>query len=436
MKLLLLRGLALALGSTAAFGQDPETLDLLVERFWSATTVEARAPIANEVIEEGHAFDAVADALRTQRRYSLPAPTGRLLRTRKSDLTFPYVILVPENYDPSRRYPVRFELHGGMGAPEWDATGGDWAQNWRPVQNQIVILPAGWWDAMWWEHSQALNFEAILREVRATWNIDENRVVLSGTSDGGAGVFFCAMRTPDRFAGFAGFVAPPDRLTREDFRPDGQMHVSNLFGARFLLVYGEHDKLVPLKYIEQYMELFEPHAASLEWYVLPGQGHDLRLPEAREQQFAKFLWGTVRDPLPDRLSWSTERTDRYARRSWLRIDALEPSEAKDKVEPINLLPRLGTSLQRRGPTVPRMPWGRVELERDGNRVSATTQRVKRFTVFLSPDEFAFDEPITVVVDGETRFEGRVEPSVATLLERAAVDDDRAMLFAAELTLEL
>jgi hypothetical protein len=41
-----------------------------------------------------------------------------------------------------------------------------------------------------------------------------------------------------------------------------------------------------------------------------------------------------------------------------------------------------------------------------------------------------------VVNGRPAFDGKVEKSVATLLKYAAIDNDRTMLFGAELRLDL
>ncbi len=82
------------------------------------------------------------------------------------------------------------------------------------------------------------------------------------------------------------------------------------------------------------------------------------------------------------------------------------------------------------------PSGRVDLVRDGNTVRATTRGVAAFTLLLSPDMFDFSKPITVVANGRTVFEGRATPSVLTLLKWAAADNDRTMLFGAELRVTL
>ena len=80
--------------------------------------------------------------------------------------------------------------------------------------------------------------------------------------------------------------------------------------------------------------------------------------------------------------------------------------------------------------------GRVDLQKSGNIVEATTRGVAEFTLLLSPDALDFAQPIKVTANGKTIFEGRVEKSLATLMKWAARDNDRTMLFGAELHLKV
>src|SRR6266550_332428 len=80
--------------------------------------------------------------------------------------------------------------------------------------------------------------------------------------------------------------------------------------------------------------------------------------------------------------------------------------------------------------------GRVDLVRQGNTVQATTKGVAAFTLLLSPDKFDFSQPITVVANGRTVFESRVERNLQTLMKWAARDNDRTMLYAAEIKIKL
>jgi len=59
-----------------------------------------------------------------------------------------------------------------------------------------------------------------------------------------------------------------------------------------------------------------------------------------------------------------------------------------------------------------------------------------FTVLASPDVFDFARPVTVIADGRTVFSGRLGPSVATLMKWAAIDNDRTMLYGAEIHVRL
>jgi len=69
-------------------------------------------------------------------------------------------------------------------------------------------------------------------------------------------------------------------------------------------------------------------------------------------------------------------------------------------------------------------------------VQALTRRVASFTLLLSPVNFDFDQPIKVVVNGREVFNARVQRSVKTLMTWAARDNDRTMLYGAELTIKL
>src|SRR5262249_4261535 len=82
------------------------------------------------------------------------------------------------------------------------------------------------------------------------------------------------------------------------------------------------------------------------------------------------------------------------------------------------------------------PSGRVDLRRIGNTVDATTHGVTAFTLLLSPDQFDFGKPVKVIANGRTVFEGRVKKDLRTLLKWAAADNDRTMLFGAELRITL
>jgi predicted esterase len=415
-----------------------EALPRALAAFWSAPGPDERAERIPAVLAAQSDPGALLAALRAGPVYSEQVPRGRVLRSRvgAGGQDHPWLLLVPDDYDPARRHMLRVELHGGMGCPAWPADG-SWADGWTPRTGHLVLLPAGWWDSMWWTAGQVENLAAILDEVKRTWNVDENRVVLFGGSDGCIGSCFHAFRDPTAYAAFGGTIGCPVRLTNPTLRVDGQMHLSNLSGQRFFLVNGGRDRLFPVQDIRDYWELFREHGAEVDYREYPQEGHGFPLSAEDERDLARFLFGTRRDPLPDTLSWATERTDRYARRSWLQVLELgaAPSDAPELAEDV-VMPRICTGKYRSLRAPPARPYGRVDLVRDGNRVRARTAGVRRRRRLLSPDEFDFAEPVGVELNGAVVHDALVAPDARVLLGQAARDLDRTMLFTARLELEV
>jgi len=83
-----------------------------------------------------------------------------------------------------------------------------------------------------------------------------------------------------------------------------------------------------------------------------------------------------------------------------------------------------------------LPSGRVDAVRRGNTFEAETRGVSAFTLLLSPDVVDFSKPVSVVVNGRPVHSGRVEKSARTLLAWAARDNDRTMLYGAELKISV
>lgn len=430
--------LLLAIGSAPANGGVEGQLDETIQAFFEAEGPAARTPWIERILEGGHAFDAVAGALRAGPRHRSDVPRGRVLRTRvAADGTeYPWLLLVPESYRPERPYMLRVELHGGMGAPEWPADG-SWASGWLPRSDHLVLLPAGWFGSMWWTAAQAESLAALLDEVRRTWNVDENRVLLVGASDGCIGSIFYAFRAPTPFAAFGGSIGCPVRLTNPTLRVDGQMHLCNLSEQRFHLINGGKDRLFPVADIRAYWELFRQHGALLDYVEYPDEGHGFALTPEDERGWARFLFDARRDPLPARLSWATERTDRWARRSWLEILELgqRPTDDAELAADV-VMPRICTGKYKRLKAPRPRPFGRVDLERAGNRVVARTSGVRRFRLLLSEDAFDLDAPLEVVVNGKTVHDAAVARDARCLLEYAARDLDRTTLYAAALDVDV
>ena len=357
--------------------------------------------------------------------HSGDVPTGRLelTRTNQDGLLHRYVLIVPENYDATRRYPVAFYLHGGVSRPD-PGPGGGWWRNYDNVTgyDRIAVLPLSWNESLWWQASQVENLRGILSDLKRTYNVDENRIYAFGSSDGGTGVYFLAFRDVTPWAAFLPFIGFPGVLLNTSTGTDGQMHLANLTNKPLFIVSGETDRLYPARLMQPFLQAFESVGVDFVFTVKQAD-HTTRWWPEEADNIERFLEANPRDPHPERILWATERTDRYNRTHWVVIDEIGPVAGDDQRGDLASLSADGLG-------------GVVEAVRDGNDVIVDAYHVRRLTLLISPDVFDVRSPIRVIANGEVAFEGMVQPSVDTLRKWAARDHDRTMLYAAEITLEL
>jgi hypothetical protein len=144
----------------------------------------------------------------------------------------------------------------------------------------------------------------------------------------------------------------------------------------------------------------------------------------------EFVATHARVAHPATISWTTERTDRYNRFRWLVIDQLGVRKTDAALKDVNTFevpPGRPSQLFAR-----RHPAGRVDASRDGNSLDVKTRGVAAFTLLLSPDVIDFDKSVRVTVNGQTAHNAIVKRDAKALMRWAARDNDRTMLYAAEL----
>jgi len=104
-----------------------------------------------------------------------------------------FSIYIPEYYNENEAYPVIIAMHGGSGH------GRDFLWTWiREARSRGVILisPSSRGDtwALMGPDIDSENLDRILGHVRETWNVDENKMLLTGMSDGGTFSYVSGLR--------------------------------------------------------------------------------------------------------------------------------------------------------------------------------------------------------------------------------------------------
>ena len=414
------------LAATIAPSAASKDVDAAFKAFWEAKSPRDAAMAVPDIVASGVTFDTAAKRLKDGRPYSANVPKGVVKASyRAHGKEFFYALNIPESYDPARRYQVRVQLHGGVSRPS-NQPRGDGSVGALAGAEQIYIIPYGWADAPWWGDLQVENLRTILDTVKRTYNVDENRVGVSGVSDGGTGVYYIALRDTTPYASFLplnGFI-----MVLETVDEAGDVFPNNLRNKPFFVVNGGMDPLYPTRTVGPYVEHLRASGVELEYRPQPNAVHNTAWwPEVKES-FEAFVRNHPRKPLPDTLTWESGGKSLDNRADWLVIDRLVPRRSSET--PLDDVNRVGD----RGLLMfdHKKLSGRVDLARTGNIVKATTRGVSELTLLLSPDQFDFSHPVKVETNGHVAFEGMVEKSVSTLVNWAARDNDRAMLFGAEL----
>ena len=294
------------------------------------------------------------------------------------------------------------------------------------------MIPYAWNDEPWWSDDQVLNLHAIVDDLKRRYNIDENRVVVAGVSDGGTGAYYVAMRDTTPYASFLPLNGYIMVLANGEI-DDGRNFPNNLRNKPLFVVNGGKDRLYPISIVEPYTRHLMKNGVEIEYHPQPDGEHNTNWwPEIKDAvreirggsparsasgqaDVGSCGYGEQSGSLAgDRCVWSRAgRSQRIARHQRLhRFARHRPLFSRPKVP------------------------GRVDLVRSGNTVQATTKGVTAFTLLLSPDRFDFSQPVIVTANGREVFHARVQPSVDTLLKWAARDNDRTMLYAAEIKIKL
>ncbi|MEO5924315.1 MAG: hypothetical protein ABIR70_10860 [Bryobacteraceae bacterium] len=417
-----------------------QTVDAAFQKFWAADSPAAAARAASDIEKSKISFDDAFKRLKAGRPYA-PQKTGVVPgKNRTSDnIEHFYSINVPANYDPAKKHQVRLQLHGGVGGrtDNQPPARGNGEIGQLAGAEQIYVLPYAWDKAGWWSDDQVLNLAAIVDSLKRTYNVDENRVVVSGVSDGGTGAYWVAMRDTTPYASFLplnGFIM----VLANDELDDGKVYPGNLRNKPLFVINGGKDRLYPTSIVEPYTRYFMKNGVNIEYHPQPEGEHNTRWWPEMKDPFEKFAAEHPRDPHPDRLTWEASDAA-HARNHWLVIDQFGSVPGERATQDLNVIaPSEGSLYDSTGGMMFNRAKnsGRVDLARKGNTVEAATHGVTAFTLLLSPDEFDFSQPVRVVANGREILNARVQLDLKTLLKWAARDNDRTMLYGAEVKISL
>jgi predicted esterase len=177
----------------------------------------------------------------------------------------PYQVFVPAGYDKSKAFPLVIALHG-MGGDE-NSYFQAYAQGAFKVEAEkhgyLVACPKGRKPASMYIGDAEKDVMDVIAEMRRDYNIDPDRIYLTGHSMGGYGTWSVAMNHPEVFAALApvsGGANNPAAMSKIAHIPQ-------------LVVHGDTDPTVPVERSRVMVAAGKKLGAEIKYIEVPGGDH-------------------------------------------------------------------------------------------------------------------------------------------------------------------
>ena len=188
----------------------------------------------------------------------------------------PYRILVPENFDRSKEYPLVIALHGHTGDENTypdkyinRATNEHVFQKMGNERGYILVSPRGRGPGVKYLGSSETDVVEVLERVTSLYPVKKDQIFLTGHSSGGMGTWRIGLKYPEKFAGLAAvgsaFPAQPPEILRS-------LNDENR-GKPLMYVQGRRDRLSTQRGAKNLVDAVKPAMPNFIYREFPG-GHD------------------------------------------------------------------------------------------------------------------------------------------------------------------
>ena len=241
----------------------------------------------------------------------------------------PYAIFVPSGYNPRTPTPMLVHLHGVVGRPIIEPDPKEYVGNTAIMalaeeRGWLVLFPFGQKGATWFDEVGMTNIMTLVRAAKIDFNIDDNRVYLSGLSDGASAAFLFAMIMP---TDFAAFVALNGSMGVGSEDGGFSTYATNMANTYIYATTADRDRYYPTSQMERTIAMAEKAGARILYHKLKGE-HISSIVQVEYPAIFDYLEQHPRNSFPDRVVWETDLA-KFGACKWLAIDEITIDEPAD-----------------------------------------------------------------------------------------------------------
>lgn len=347
-------------------------------------------------------------------------------------------VRVPAGYTPDKPWPLLIACHGqgidgriigDMLAPLLD----------DKLEQYLIVAPTLPEEASKRTPTmQEHEYLAALAWARQRYNVDDDRVYLSGYSLGGHATWHIATMHPRLFAAAVSMAGVP---LFDGGRFTSGSYLENLRNLPFWALWGEKDEAVPGRGIVNACREAQRRIEKLRLTLwrgteIPGMGHMGCTPEPAE--FIAFLEAHRRVLAPDSFSHSFH--DRKHSRGYF-LDAVAlagaPLDLTRKLR-VPITPAAARNAQLRDQIIQKyiddhMYQYKCDVDPSANRMRIRIEKITAMRAYLHEGLFDYDQPVTVEI-AEHTWQGRAPISVKCMLKNYTATRDQTCLIVNEIVI--
>lgn len=218
--------------------------------------------------------------------------------------TINYRLLVPNNYNENKKYPMLVFLHGAGergNDNELQLIHGSslfTSKKNRNKYNSFIVFPQcpkdNYWATIIETHSKNRNFkyspnpisnlqlskvEFLMKDLENNYNIDEKRIYVGGLSMGGMGTFEMVYRNPNKFAAAFAICGGANPKIAEQ-----------ISSTSWFIYHGTDDKVVPVEHSQKIANALKETKSNIKYIQYEGVNHNSWDKAFREKNFLKSIY--------------------------------------------------------------------------------------------------------------------------------------------------